>query len=92
MSRQARVERSTKESEVLVEVELDGTGVSSIETGVPFFDHIVSFFVFFGIIFYLILNVPGSHQRDQPYTPARCAVLCHVPPPKKHTSAAHMHD
>ena len=42
MSRQARVERSTKESEVLVEVELDGTGVSSIETGVPFFDHMLA--------------------------------------------------
>ena len=42
MSRQARVERSTKESEVLVEVKLDGTGVSFIETGVPFFDHMLA--------------------------------------------------
>ena len=42
MSRAARVERATKESDVLVELELDGTGVSSIETGVPFFDHMLA--------------------------------------------------
>ena len=42
MSRTARVERSTKESSVLVEVDLDGTGVSTIETGVPFFDHMLA--------------------------------------------------
>jgi len=42
MSRSARVERSTKESSVLVEVELDGTGVHAIDTGVPFFDHMLA--------------------------------------------------
>ncbi len=42
MSRKARVERSTKESSVLVEVDLDGTGQSSIETGVPFYDHMLA--------------------------------------------------
>ena len=42
MSRFARVERETKESKVLVELELDGTGRASSETGVPFFDHMVS--------------------------------------------------
>ena len=35
MSRTARVERTTKESEVLVELDLDGTGRSEISTGVP---------------------------------------------------------
>lgn len=42
MSRTARVERSTKESSVLVEVDLDGSGSSTIETGVPFFDHMLA--------------------------------------------------
>jgi imidazoleglycerol-phosphate dehydratase len=42
MSRTARIERNTKESEVLVELELDGTGASNIETGVPFFDHMLA--------------------------------------------------
>ncbi|HBJ72206.1 MAG TPA: imidazoleglycerol-phosphate dehydratase HisB [Actinobacteria bacterium] len=42
MSRTARVERKTKESSVLVELNLDGTGVHSIDTGVPFYDHMLS--------------------------------------------------
>ena len=42
MSRRGRVERTTKESRVLVEIDLDGTGVASVSTGVPFFDHMLS--------------------------------------------------
>ncbi len=42
MSRSARVQRTTKESDVLVELEIDGTGVADVETGVPFFDHMLA--------------------------------------------------
>ena len=42
MSRSARVQRTTKESDVLVELEIDGTGVAEIDTGVPFFDHMLA--------------------------------------------------
>jgi imidazoleglycerol-phosphate dehydratase len=42
MSRFARVQRTTKESDVLVELEVDGTGVADIDTGVPFFDHMLA--------------------------------------------------
>ncbi|HET8971482.1 MAG TPA: imidazoleglycerol-phosphate dehydratase HisB [Candidatus Nanopelagicales bacterium] len=42
MSRFARVERTTKESAVLVELEVDGSGRSSVQTGVPFFDHMLA--------------------------------------------------
>lgn len=42
MSRFARIERTTKESKVLIELEIDGTGESSSQTGVPFFDHMVA--------------------------------------------------
>ncbi|MEX5631685.1 imidazoleglycerol-phosphate dehydratase HisB [Parafrankia sp. FMc2] len=41
MARTARIERSTKESHVLIELDLDGTGRASSETGVPFFDHMM---------------------------------------------------
>jgi imidazoleglycerol-phosphate dehydratase len=41
MSRYAKIERTTNESSVLVELELDGTGACEIETGVPFFDHMM---------------------------------------------------
>lgn len=40
--RTARVERKTKESSVLVELNLDGSGNVNVETGVPFFDHMMS--------------------------------------------------
>lgn len=40
--RRARVERTTKESSVIVEIDLDGSGQVSVETGVPFFDHMMS--------------------------------------------------
>ena len=36
------MERTTKESDVRVELDLDGTGQGASDTGVPFFDHMVS--------------------------------------------------
>jgi imidazoleglycerol-phosphate dehydratase len=42
VSRTARVQRTTKESDVLVELDLDGTGQAEVETGVPFFDHMLA--------------------------------------------------
>lgn len=40
--RSARVERTTKESSVVVELDVDGTGIVEVDTGVPFFDHMLS--------------------------------------------------
>ena len=42
MSRTARVERTTKESSVVVEVNLDGTGRAEVTTGVGFYDHMLA--------------------------------------------------
>ncbi len=42
MARFARVERTTKESDVRVELELDGSGRTDIATGVPFYDHMMT--------------------------------------------------
>ncbi len=41
-ARTARMERATSESSVLVEINLDGTGVSDISTSVPFYDHMLT--------------------------------------------------
>ncbi len=41
MTRIGRVERVTKESKVLVEIDLDGSGTTDIATGVPFYDHML---------------------------------------------------
>ncbi|MGH3793993.1 MAG: imidazoleglycerol-phosphate dehydratase HisB [Pseudonocardiaceae bacterium] len=42
MSRTARIERVTKESSVLVELDLDGTGTTDVGTGVAFYDHMLT--------------------------------------------------
>jgi imidazoleglycerol-phosphate dehydratase len=42
MSRFARVERVTGETKVLIELEVDGSGVTDVATGVPFFDHMLA--------------------------------------------------
>jgi len=42
VTRTARIERTTKESQVLVELDLDGTGQADAYTGVPFYDHMVA--------------------------------------------------
>ena len=42
MSRTARVERATKETQIHLELDLDGAGVTEADTGVPFFDHMLA--------------------------------------------------
>lgn len=42
MGRFARVERTTKESDVRVDLELDGAGAADVSTGVPFYDHMMT--------------------------------------------------
>ena len=39
--RSARVERVTRETQVLVELDLDGSGMTDVQTGVAFFDHML---------------------------------------------------
>ncbi len=40
--RRARVERKTRESDIVVELDLDGTGVADVGTGVAFYDHMLT--------------------------------------------------
>jgi len=42
--RTARVQRETSESSIDLSIDLDGTGTSDIETGVPFYDHLLTAF------------------------------------------------
>lgn len=41
-ARKARVERVTKETEVTVEVNIDGEGHTKVKTGLPFIDHLIT--------------------------------------------------
>ena len=67
MSRSARVARTTKESDVLVELEVDGSGTSTIDTGVPFFDHMLDQIVRHGLID-LDIHCEGDTHIDDHHT------------------------
>jgi len=41
VTRTAAVQRKTRETDVQVDLDLDGTGTTAIRTGVPFFDHML---------------------------------------------------
>ena len=48
MSRYSKIDRNTKETNITLELELDGKGNSEIDTGVGFFDHMLTLFAFHG--------------------------------------------
>ncbi|WP_407688788.1 imidazoleglycerol-phosphate dehydratase HisB [Mycobacterium sp. HUMS_1102779] len=41
-TRRARIERRTRESDIVIELDLDGTGQVHVDTGVPFYDHMLT--------------------------------------------------
>ena len=44
MSRNAEIRRTTGETDIFVRIELDGKGKSSVNTGIPFLDHMLTLF------------------------------------------------
>lgn len=42
MSRFASTQRTTKETDISIELDVDGTGLTEVSTGIPFFDHMLS--------------------------------------------------
>jgi imidazoleglycerol-phosphate dehydratase len=67
MSRIGGVERSTKESKVLVEIDLDGTGVTDVETGIGFYDHMLDQLGRHGL-FDLTVHTAGDLHVDVHHT------------------------
>ena len=67
MGRTAQVKRETKESSVLVEIDLDGQGDADIETGVPFFDHMLQQIGKHGL-FDLTVRTKGDLEVDAHHT------------------------
>jgi len=65
--RVALVERKTRETEVRVEIDLDGSGEYSVSTGIPFLDHMLESFAKHGA-FDLRLSAKGDLAVDAHHT------------------------
>ncbi|MCH7729341.1 MAG: imidazoleglycerol-phosphate dehydratase HisB [Planctomycetes bacterium] len=67
MSRTANIERKTNETEISVQIDLDGVGQSQINTGVGFFDHMLELLSSHSLI-NLTVQAQGDLNVDQHHT------------------------
>src|SRR5688572_27958855 len=67
MPRTAKIERSTRETQIRLELNLDGSGTGSWQTGVGFLDHMLELFTRHGA-FDLKVEAKGDLQVDQHHT------------------------
>jgi imidazoleglycerol-phosphate dehydratase len=74
VNRIGRVERVTKESSVVVEIDLDGSGKVEVATGVPFYDHMLSSFGVHGA-FDLSVSATGDVEVDGHHTVEDVAIV-----------------
>lgn len=65
--RASAVERKTKETDIFVELSIDGTGQSDISTGIGFFDHMLTLLAFHGK-FDLTIRCQGDLEVDSHHT------------------------
>ncbi|MEG2864016.1 MAG: imidazoleglycerol-phosphate dehydratase HisB [Eggerthellaceae bacterium] len=66
-ARRADITRTTKETDITLSIDLDGTGKTDIETGVPFFDHMLDAFGRHGL-FDLTVRAKGDIEVDAHHT------------------------
>lgn len=69
MSRIGEIHRKTKETDLLVRIDLDGTGQAAVRTGIGFFDHMLDAFARHGLFDVRItaqgdLHVDGHHTVE----------------------------
>ena len=74
MARTADYVRKTKETDISLHLNLDGTGSSSIHTGIGFFDHMLDGFARHGL-FDLKVNVAGDLAVDCHHTIEDCGIV-----------------
>ena len=65
--RQARVERKTRETEIAIQLGLDGTGASKVKTPIPFFSHMLEAWSKHGLMD-LTVEALGDVEVDQHHT------------------------
>ena len=59
--------RNTKETQIELEINLDGSGEAAVDTGIPFFDHMLNGFARHGL-FDLKVHVTGDLEVDSHHT------------------------
>lgn len=69
-----KVTRTTSESDIIVEINLDGTGQVDIDTGLPFFDHMLTAFGVHGA-FDLRVHAKGDIEIDAHHTVEDTAIV-----------------
>lgn len=67
MDRKADIQRTTKETDISVILDLDGTGKASVDTGIGFFDHMLKGFARHGL-FDLEVKAKGDLEVDSHHT------------------------
>jgi imidazoleglycerol-phosphate dehydratase len=67
MGRTAHIERTTRETKIIVDIDLDGTGISNIHTGVGMFDHLLTAFAHHSLID-LAVSTDGDLEIDDHHT------------------------
>lgn len=67
MTRKASLPRKTKETDIKVDLKIDGKGDYDIKTGIPFLDHMLSLFSRHGL-FDLRLRAKGDTEVDYHHT------------------------
>src|SRR5216683_3197873 len=67
VSRQARIERKTKETDIVLHLNIDGTGASKIQTGIPFFGHMLEAWSRHGLMD-LTVDAHGDLEVDLHHT------------------------
>jgi imidazoleglycerol-phosphate dehydratase len=71
--RQAHIKRVTKETRIVLKLNLDGKGQSSIQTGIPFFDHMLTLFAKHAVLD-LSLRCDGDLAVDAHHTVEDCGI------------------
>lgn len=66
-ARIATISRKTAETDIVLTLGIDGTGVSKIDTGIPFFDHMLTLFAKHGL-FDLAIKAKGDNDVDYHHT------------------------
>ena len=71
--RRTKLRRATKETRIAVTLNLDGAGRSSIQTGIPFFDHMLTLFARHAVLD-LTLRCQGDLAVDAHHTVEDCGI------------------